>query len=96
VVDTADLFSVFEAPSHPYTVQLLRTLTRMDQISNEKLAAIPGAPPDCLGLPPGCPFAARCEQVIERCRQQNPPLVEISPGHLAACWVDLGSGKDRP
>ncbi len=95
VVEMADVFAIFEAPCHPYTVQLLRSLPRMDQISDEKLAAIPGAPPDCLGLPPGCPFAPRCEHTRERCRRENPPLVETSPGHQAACWVDLSSGKER-
>jgi peptide/nickel transport system ATP-binding protein/oligopeptide transport system ATP-binding protein len=36
---------------------------------------------------PGCPFASRCPQVMERCRLEAPPLVEVRPGHFAACHL---------
>jgi oligopeptide transport system ATP-binding protein len=91
VVETADVFDIFEAPHHPYTLMLLRSLPRLDIENVEKLASIPGAPPDLLTLPPGCPFAPRCAYVQERCRLENPPLAPVdrapAGGHLAACWV---------
>lgn len=95
VVEESDVFSLFEHPSHPYTLSLLKSLPRVDTFSNEKLATIPGSPPDCLSLPPGCPFAPRCSFTIERCHQENPILDEISFEHMIACWVDITDGIER-
>ncbi len=95
VVEKADVFTLFGQPSHPYTLSLLKSLPRVDTSSSEKLATIPGAPPDCLSLPPGCPFAPRCVYTIDRCYIQNPTLVEIGFGHEIACWVDVTTGGER-
>jgi oligopeptide/dipeptide ABC transporter ATP-binding protein len=43
----------------------------------------------------GCPFAARCKYVKDKCRQENPPLEAHSPGHNVACWVDIDTGELR-
>jgi peptide/nickel transport system ATP-binding protein len=51
------------------------------------LAAIPGAPPDLMNLPPGCAFAPRCKQVQPVCEQAVPSEVSISHGHCARCVV---------
>ena len=54
--------------------------------------AIPGRPPDLVHLPEGCRFAARCSYVQERCRNEQPPLVEAeTPGHLYRCWYPVTS-----
>jgi oligopeptide/dipeptide ABC transporter ATP-binding protein len=74
---------------------LLRSLPRLDAGDDDRLAAIPGAPPDCLDLPPGCPFAERCECVVERCRVENPPLMQVGGDHRAACWVDPATRELR-
>ena len=95
VVEEADVYTLFDYPSHPYTLSLLKSLPRVDTISKEKLATIPGAPPDCLSLPPGCPFAPRCTFTIERCQQENPALQQINLDHEIACWVDVNSGRER-
>ncbi len=95
VVEESDVFSLFEHPSHPYTLALLKSLPRVDTHSSEKLATIPGSPPDCLSLPPGCPFAPRCAFTIEKCHQENPILGQISFEHKIACWVDIKTGQER-
>jgi len=95
VVEEADVFDLFENPSHPYTLALLKSLPRVDTYSSEKLATIPGSPPDCLSLPPGCPFAPRCGFTVERCHQENPTLQQISFEHKIACWVDVTPGRER-
>ncbi|MGB3703403.1 MAG: ABC transporter ATP-binding protein [Anaerolineales bacterium] len=95
VVEEADVYNLFDHPSHPYTLALLKSLPRVDAVSKEKLAVIPGAPPDCLSLPPGCPFAPRCTFTIERCQQENPALQQINLDHEIACWVDITSGRER-
>ncbi len=95
VVERADVFTLFEKPSHPYTLSLLKSLPRVDSHSNKKLATIPGAPPDCLILPPGCPFAPRCDFKVEKCHRENPRMENISLDHEIACWVDVNTGKER-
>jgi oligopeptide transport system ATP-binding protein len=95
IVEEADVFDLFENPSHPYTLALLKSLPRVDTYSSEKLATIPGSPPDCLSLPPGCPFAPRCDFTVERCHHENPTLQQISFEHEIACWVDITTGRER-
>jgi oligopeptide/dipeptide ABC transporter ATP-binding protein len=49
------------------------------------LHQIPGLPPDVAHLPPGCPFAPRCERAEARCREEFPALIEVAPGHQSLC-----------
>jgi len=93
VVETAAIEEVYGNPLHPYTNALLQSLPRMDGSPGEQLASIDGLPPELYVLPPGCPFAPRCEFVREICWQQNPSLGEVAPGHKIACWVDITTGE---
>ncbi len=72
-------------PCHPYTRRLLAATPRLHEKVSE-LAFIPGTPPDLLESQQGCRFCPRCDEAFERCRREEPPLVEVEPGHLAACW----------
>jgi oligopeptide transport system ATP-binding protein len=67
----------------------------MDGQPGQALETIEGLPPDLIALPVGCPFAARCDYVKEKCLEANPPLEEISHGHKIACWVDITTGELR-
>jgi oligopeptide/dipeptide ABC transporter ATP-binding protein len=49
------------------------------------LYQIPGLPPDVAHLPPGCPFAARCERAEEICHREFPPFVALTPDHRSLC-----------
>ncbi len=95
IMEDAPVDELYEAPQHPYTRALLRSLPRMDQEAGQRLETIEGLPPDLLSLPSGCPFAPRCPFVRPECRQQRPALKEIRPGHRVACWVDLETGALR-
>lgn len=86
VVETGLLDDIFYRAQHPYTHMLLQSIPRIDLQRGEQLTPIPGSPPDLLRLPPGCPFAPRCPNVRDICRQQMPPLDPVGTGHLAACW----------
>jgi oligopeptide transport system ATP-binding protein len=90
IVEEADVDSLFEHPMHPYTMALLGALPRVDRRRDSRLHSIPGAPPNLLVEPRGCPFAPRCEYVIDRCREERPPLFPVSPTQRAACWVTAG------
>lgn len=87
IVEEADVDSLFDNPKHPYTLALLAALPRVDRRRDDRLKSIPGAPPNLLIEPRGCPFAPRCEYVIDRCREERPPLFRVSASHRAACWV---------
>ncbi len=95
IVEAADVYSLYERPSHPYTLALLAALPRVDQKRGHDLQAIPGAPPSLLVEPSGCPFAPRCPYVIAKCQQERPPLLPITPTQKAACWVDVTTGEPR-
>jgi oligopeptide transport system ATP-binding protein len=86
VVEEADVFSLFARPLHPYTEGLLASIPRLDD-ERETLHAIPGVVPDPLARPPGCRFATRCPYVMDRCRQEEPPLEILGPGLKAACFL---------
>ena len=95
IVEDAPIDELYADARHPYTSALLRSLPRIDGTRNEKLEVIEGLPPDMSAIPVGCPFAPRCKFVKEVCRLDNPPLEEVSPRHLVACWVDINTGELR-
>ncbi len=82
IVEATDTKTIFRDPRHPYTIGLLDSLPKG---RGEKLVAIPGMVPKPSELPEGCKFSTRCRYVVEECRRSEPPLKEISSGHLARC-----------
>jgi len=95
IVEEAQVDDLYESPAHPYTFGLLGSLPRLDVLRDSRLTSIDGMPPDLIALPEGCPFAARCNYVIDRCRKDRPSLLPVAPRHNVACWVDLSSGRER-
>jgi oligopeptide transport system ATP-binding protein len=93
IVEEADVFDIFENPVHPYTLSLLKSLPRVDSRRYERLAIIPGSPPDCIHMPEGCPFMPRCGYAIAKCKVENPTLDTVRDGHKAACWVTVTNGR---
>jgi oligopeptide transport system ATP-binding protein len=88
IVEQAPVDELYARPAHPYTIGLLGSLPRLDARGKRKLKAIAGLPPNLIGEQRGCPFVPRCRFASDRCRDRNPPLVEVSPGHAVACWHD--------
>lgn len=74
-----------QGPMHPYTEKLLQA-TPLLKKKVDTLSFIPGAPPDLIDPPKGCRFNPRCHKVMDKCREEEPPLLEIGPGHMVACW----------
>ena len=91
IVERASVKDVYGDPRHPYTIGLLGSLPRLDETRKRRLFSMRGLPPDLIDLQPVCPFAPRCDFVIDRCREEMPPLEPINLGHEIACWVDVRS-----
>jgi oligopeptide/dipeptide ABC transporter ATP-binding protein len=86
IVEQANAEELFDHPEHPYTEALLGALPQLEGegIRQSRLTAIPGRPPDLVGLPDACRFAPRCPYANpnDACAKHNPELREIRPGHL--------------
>lgn len=78
----ADRF--FAQPFHPYTLGLQNAYPNLAK-PEQSLISIEGYPPDLVDPPKGCRFNTRCPFAIERCFHEEPPLIEVEPGHRAAC-----------
>jgi peptide/nickel transport system ATP-binding protein len=91
MVEQAPAAGLFAHPLHPYTRGMLRALPRADLEGKSagarpRLAEIPGIVPSLTQPIPGCAFVPRCGFATDGCRAAVPPLTEMAPAHLAACW----------
>ena len=87
VVERGRTVDIFERPRHPYTAALLAAMPEAGRKASGRLLSIPGAPPDLINPPVGCPFAARCRHAMPVCREYAPAWTEFGGGHAAACWL---------
>jgi peptide/nickel transport system ATP-binding protein len=95
IVEVAPVEALFAEPQHPYTIGLLGSIPKL-AVEQARLPAIEGQVPSPLDLPRGCRFSPRCPFATARCTQEDPPLMEVTAGHLAACWyapLELKSEK---
>jgi peptide/nickel transport system ATP-binding protein/oligopeptide transport system ATP-binding protein len=93
VVETGTVDEVFRAPRHPYTLGLLRSVPRFDDV-RKTLDSIPGQPPDLVAPPTGCPFQPRCGFAREDCLEGDFPLRRLGPGRATACIHDDDCAQD--
>ena len=77
--------AIFSRPLHPYTQMLIQALPRVGD--RRQRVGISGRPPNLIGPPAGCRFAARCPKVMDHCRQQEPAMLQIAPEHFVACHL---------
>ena len=88
IQEVADVNRLFDQPLHPYTQGLLKSIPHPDEDRpSENLQTIAGVVPNILEMPEGCKFCTRCDLVEERCKTDEPPLVEILPDHFVRCFV---------
>jgi oligopeptide/dipeptide ABC transporter ATP-binding protein len=85
VVERCAVPRLFVEPQHPYTIGLLGSIPRLDH-EQAQLSAIEGFVPDAAAMPAGCRFHPRCPFSVEKCRREEPPLMEVAKDHLASCW----------
>ena len=88
VMESGPVEHIFAAPHHPYTRGLLDAVPRLDR-DDDRMPAIPGDPLDMSRLPAGCPYAARCPRVADRCRRERPAMERRASGRRIACHRPL-------
>lgn len=86
IVETGTVEVVLEQHVHPYTEKLVSSFPNIYG-KRDMVSSIPGSPPNLLNPPQGCRFASRCEHVADLCRNVEPELKELTPGHFVACHV---------
>jgi oligopeptide/dipeptide ABC transporter ATP-binding protein len=86
----AEEFSI--SPRHPYTAALLQAVPKPDPHCRTTPAPITGDVPSPIDPPSGCTFHPRCSHAFDRCRAERPPLIETTPQHFVACWLNNGWG----
>ena len=72
---------------HPYTQALMGAIFDIHMDFSKPIESIESEAPSPLDVPEGCPFQNRCESCMEICRQKQPDLVELEPGHCVACHL---------
>jgi oligopeptide/dipeptide ABC transporter ATP-binding protein len=90
VVECSLIDTLFTAPCHPYTIGLMASIPQLGakfKRGKQPLKEIPGIVPNLIRLPPGCLFAPRCDEVMDRCHKQRPPVFTLSEDHGVRCWL---------
>ncbi|MCB0141397.1 MAG: dipeptide ABC transporter ATP-binding protein [Caldilineaceae bacterium] len=85
LVEYATNEELFFNPKHPYTEALLSSVRRPDPLSKRERIVLEGDVPDPAHPPTGCYFHPRCRYAKDICQSETPPLLEVTPGHVAAC-----------
>lgn len=85
IVESADVRSLFNNPTHPYTQALIASVPQMDR--TDRLFAIEGQPPALYDLPEGCRFAARCDHARTICNDSYPDTLLAGEDHSVSCWM---------
>lgn len=91
VMEHAAALELFQKPLHPYTKALLKSIPRLDK-EVDMLHSIKGSVPSPYDMPKGCKFCDRCECAVEKCRDQEPELIDVG-GHKVRCWLYEDSAK---
>jgi peptide/nickel transport system ATP-binding protein len=84
IIESGSKVDIFDHPTHPYTIGLFGALPKLTG-DETRLHPIDGMTPDPTDLPQGCKFSPRCPHASDSCRQQDPAMTEISPGHFCRC-----------
>ncbi len=87
IIEQGSTDEIFYNPKHPYTMGLLKSVPRLDEIEKRKLVPIAGHPPDLISSLKGCAFNPRCEYAMKICLRETPEIMDVGPDHKARCWL---------
>ena len=86
IIESGSARDIYYNPKHPYTLALLKSVPRMDQVRQAKLDPVDGQPPDLAMLDGGCAFRPRCRFATDQCARAYPPLEPVSDSQSVSCW----------
>lgn len=87
IVEIADSQVIYDRPLHPYTQALISAIPVPNPKIQKERILLEGDVPSPVNPPSGCRFHTRCRHCFERCREEEPPLVDKGNGHLVACHL---------
>jgi peptide/nickel transport system ATP-binding protein len=93
LVELADRDDLYARPRHPYTVALLSAVPSPEPVDRtadghrerRERILLTGDVPSPLNPPSACRFHTRCWKAQDICKTDQPPLVQMAPGHRVAC-----------
>ena len=85
IVESGPTAAVFADREHPYTQGLFAARPALGAARGQRLATIRGSVPELVDLPPGCPFAGRCQFTTEACHNIRPEATHLAQGHEVRC-----------
>ena len=86
VIEQGTVNEIFKNPKHPYTIGLIKSLPSMNT-GKEKLYSIPGNVPNPINMPNHCYFKNRCDECMDECFGDYPPIKEITQTHKVSCHL---------
>ena len=87
IVEIGTMNEVLKNPQHPYTQALLSVIPVPNPRLRKKRVILQGETPNPIDLPAGCRFHPRCPVAIDRCKSEDPQLIDLSATHRAACLL---------
>jgi oligopeptide transport system ATP-binding protein len=94
LVEVAESDELFINRFHPYTEALLSAVPVEDPFKRRDKQIIQGEVPSAVDPLPGCRFSPRCPYSIKKCKEENPELIEKTPNHFVACFVDFRGSEN--
>jgi oligopeptide/dipeptide ABC transporter ATP-binding protein len=94
VVELAPKKALFRQPMHPYTEALLSAVPVPEPGAEKKRIILKGDVPSPIDPPSGCRFHTRCPYAFDRCTAEEPKMLEVAPGHFAACHLREAMATD--
>lgn len=91
IVEYGTLEQIYNNTCHPYTKGLFGSIPDLES-HVKRLSPIPGLMPDPANLPEGCSFCPRCTVTCDKCKKENPGMIEVEPGHFVKCF-NIGKEK---
>ncbi len=87
VMEEGKTDQIYYNPRHPYTAGLLKAVPSLADTEEQKLRTIDGTPPFLLNIPPGCPFAERCDYAMRICKEKEPKYLQYGENTRVLCWL---------
>lgn len=92
IVELAPTERFAHQAAHPYTAALIGAVPRPDPNLTQPPFVMEGDVPNPIDPPSGCSFHPRCPRAMDRCRVEQPELIDLGQGHSVACWLNDGRG----